>query len=234
VATIPSQQPGLAPKSVPDDLVPRHERYKAAHHFRNGDHEFEASKMGVWLFLSTEILLFSGMFVAYAVLRLWYPEAFAHGSHLLDWRWGALNTLVLLYSSYTVAMAVRCAQVNDQKGLQRNLIITFVCGLAFLLIKFVFEYGPKYADGKLPGMFYSYPGAVSEYEPLWWAVYWVATGIHASHVIIGMGLFAWVWLRARKGFYGPKHYTLVEGCGLYWHIVDIVWIFLFPMLYLIH
>jgi cytochrome c oxidase subunit 3 len=223
-----------APHGHDDLSLPPSERYHAAHHFKDKDHEFDAVKMGVWLFLSTEVLLFSGMFCAYAIFRMMHPEAFQHGSSLLDWRFGLLNTIVLLLSSYTVAAAVRAAQVGDQKWLKRHIMSTFVLGTAFLLIKLIFEYWPKWQQGKLPGMFYSYPYAQSEYEPLWWGVYWGATGIHASHVIVGMGLFLWLLARANKGHFGPKHYNAVEGVGLYWHIVDIVWIFLFPMLYLIH
>lgn len=232
MTTIDLKTPG-GPQQPAGDQAP-HERYQAAGHFIDREHEFDAVKMGVWLFLATEILLFSGMFVGYAVLRMKYPEAFSHGSHLLDWRWGFLNTVVLLISSYTVAASVRNAQVGDQKWLKINIALTFIAGLAFLLIKFVFEYAPKWSEGKLPGIFYSYEGAVHPNEPLWWGIYWGATGIHASHVIIGMGLFAWVYYRATKKAYGPKHYNMVEGVGLYWHIVDIVWIFLFPLLYLIH
>ncbi len=213
---------------------PYHETYQAAHHFKNRDHEFDAVKMGVWLFLSTEILLFSGMFCAYGLFRMIHPEAFQHGSSLLSVQWGLVNTVVLLLSSYTVAAAVRAAQVGNQTWLKRHILSTFVLGTLFLVIKIVFEYAPKIAEGKLPGVFYSYPYAVSPYEPLWWGVYWGATMIHASHVIIGMGLFTWLYLRARKGHFGPGHYNAVEGVGLYWHIVDIVWIFLFPLLYLIH
>jgi cytochrome c oxidase subunit 3 len=225
MTTLPSNQPGtLAP----------HETYVAAEHFRDRDHEFDAVKMGVWLFLATEVLLFSGLFCYYTVMRLMHPEAFIHGSSLLDWRWGLLNTVVLLFSSYTVAAGVRNAQLGQQKQLERNIIITFVCGVAFLVIKFVFEYMPKYIEGKLPGQFYSYPNWVSPYEPQWWGLYWGATGVHASHVVIGMGLFIWLYIRTKRGHFGPKHYNAVEGVGLYWHIVDIVWIFLFPMLYLIH
>jgi cytochrome c oxidase subunit 3 len=208
--------------------------YRGAEHFRDKDHEFEAVKLGVWLFLATEILLFSGLFVYYGIMRLLYPEAFIHGSSLLDWRWGLINTVVLLGSSFTAAAAVRDAQLNRQFWLQVNLFITLVAGAAFLVIKFVFEYAPKYAEGKLPGMFYDYPNWVSPYEVHWWGMYWGATGVHASHVIIGMGLYAWLLIRARKGHFGPRHYNAVEGVALYWHIVDIVWIFLFPMLYLIH
>jgi cytochrome c oxidase subunit 3 len=211
-----------------------YETYKAAAHYRDRDHEFDAVKFGVWLFLATEILLFSGMFVGYAVLRLLHPEAFVNGSGYLDVGWGLLNTVVLLYSSFTVACAVRCAQVGDQAGLKRNIIITTVCGLAFLVIKFVFEYYPKWTQGKLPGKFFSYPGAHDPNEPLWWGLYWGATGIHATHVLVGIGLFLWLLVRANKRHFGPTHYNAVEGVGLYWHIVDIVWIFLFPLLYLIH
>ncbi len=227
MTTLPTDRTGIEP-------LPYHETYRAAEHFRDRDHEFDAVKMGVWLFLATEVLLFSGLFVYYGVMRMLHPEAFIHGSSLLDWRWGLLNTIVLLYSSYTVAASVRCAQMGNIKGLRRNIAITFVCGLAFLIIKFVFEYYPKWVDGKLPGQFFTYPGWQSPYEPQWWGLYWGATSIHASHVLVGMGLFVWLYLRTLKRHFGPKHYSAVEGVGLYWHIVDIVWIFLFPMLYLIH
>ena len=196
-----------------------HETYVAAEHFRDRDHEFDAVKMGVWLFLSTEILLFSGLFVYYGIMRLLHPEAFMHGSSLLDWRWGLLNTFVLLYSSYTVACAVRCAQMGNAKGLRNNILVTMVCGALFLIIKVVFEYGPKAAEGKLPGKFYFYPGWVDAHEPQWWGLYWGATGIHASHVIVGLGLFICLSIRPLKGHFGPRHYNAVEGVGLYWHIV---------------
>lgn len=227
MSTLPAESRSLI------GLAP-HETYRAAEHFRDRDHEFEAVKMGVWLFLATEVLLFSGLFVYYAIMRLMHPEAFIHGSHLLDWRVGLLNTIVLLISSYTVASAVRNAQMGEQKALVRNIVVTLICGTAFLFIKFIFEYYPKWVDGKLPGKYFSYPFWESAYEPHWWGLYWGATGIHASHVLVGMALFIWLWIRAKKGHFGPNHYNAVEGVGLYWHIVDIVWIFLFPMLYLIH
>ncbi|MCE2967221.1 MAG: cytochrome c oxidase subunit 3 [Phycisphaerales bacterium] len=208
--------------------------YKAAEHFRDKDHEFDSVKFGVWLFLATEVLLFSGLFCYYGIMRLMYPEAFIHGSSLLDWRWGLINTVVLLCSSFTAAAAVRDAQLGRQFWLKVNLLITLLAGVAFLIIKFVFEYYPKWAEGKLPGEFYSYPNWVSPNEVHWWGVYWSATGVHASHVVVGMGLYIWLLIRAFKGHFGPKHYSACEGVALYWHIVDIVWIFLFPMLYLIH
>ena len=219
---------------VISDGLPPSEHYHAAHHFRDREHEFDAVKMGIWLFLGTEVLLFSGMFCAYATYRLMHPEAFEAGSHHLDKTWGLINTVVLLLSSYTVASAVRHAQTNNMKWLKINVILTFLAGLTFLLIKFIFEYAHKIEVGLLPGKYYFYPYATSKYEPIWWGIYWGATGIHATHVLVGMGLFIWIFLKARKGYFGPHHYTAVEGVGLYWHIVDIVWIFLFPMLYLIH
>jgi cytochrome c oxidase subunit 3 len=222
------------PSAPVEDLSkPPSERYQAASHFKDREHEFDSVKMGVWLFLGTEILLFSGMFCAYFIFRMMHPEAFVAGSHLLDVRWGLLNTIVLLISSYTVAAGVRHAQTGNLKWLQINIVLTFLAGLVFILIKFVFEYWHKIQVGELPGEFFFYPYARTQYEPLWWGVYWGATGIHASHVIVGMGLFAWLFVRTRRGEFGPSHYNAVEGVGLYWHIVDIVWIFLFPLLYLI-
>jgi len=210
------------------------ERYKPASHFRSRDEEFDAVKLGVWLFLATEVLLFAGLFCAYAVFRMLYPEAFANGSHYLDWRWGGLNTIILLLSSYTIAMSIRNAQKNQQSWLKFNLAFTVLCGLLFLVIKFTFEYGPKLAQGKAPGIFFSYPFSTDPHEPIWWGVYYAATGIHATHVLIGMGLITWLFWRACKNHFGPTHYNAVEGVGLYWHIVDVIWIFLFPLLYLIH
>lgn len=217
----------------PDASRPPSETYTAASHYRDRDHEFDAVKMGIWLFLATEILLFSGMFVGYGVLRLLHPEAFLSGAAHLDVQWGLLNTIVLLFSSYTVASGVRCAQLGNLKWLKINIIITFLCGLTFLVIKFVFEYAHKWEVGLLPGKYFSYPNGLPS-EPLWWGIYWGATGIHATHVLVGMILFVWLYIRTLRGHFGPNHYNAIEGVGLYWHIVDIVWIFLFPLLYLIH
>lgn len=220
--------------SAGDKGKPLYARYKHAPHYRSAVEEFDAVKIGMWLFLATEVLLFAGLFCAYAIFRMKYPEAWQHGSHHLDWRWGGLNTVVLLYSSYTIASAIRNAQLNQQAKLQLNLAITWVCALAFLVIKFTFEYGPKWAEGKRPGKLFDYPFAQHPMEQMWWSVYYCATGIHATHVAIGMALIAWLIWRARKHAFGPTHYTAVETVGLYWHIVDMIWIFLFPLLYLIH
>jgi len=217
---------------------PYWERYKHQPHWRNNDDEFQASKLGMWLFLSTELLLFSGMFCAYFVLRMFHPEAFFEASrHYLNWKIGALNTVVLLISSFTVAMSVRNAQLNQQKWLRLNLFISIVCGVIFLAVKLIFEYAPKIAAGEIPGGNFTFPGghgyAPSAYDPIFLSIYWVATAIHGFHVLVGIVLLGWVLLRAYKLHFGPKHYTAVENVGLYWHLVDLIWIFLFPLLYLV-
>ncbi|MFG0243440.1 MAG: cytochrome c oxidase subunit 3 family protein [Phycisphaerales bacterium JB054] len=214
---------------------PGWKRYKFAEHFRNAEDEFDACKLGFWLFLATEILLFSGLFCAYAMFRMKYPEAFAAGSHHLEVKYGGINTLVLLLSSFTVAMSIRCAQLNNQKWLRINLIITILCAFLFFFIKIAFEYIPKWSQGIRPGILYSNPFAGHPQEPTWWSVYYGATGIHALHVLIGAALLIWCLVRSfRSNQYGPTHYTMLENAGLYWHLVDVIWIFLFPLLYLIH
>ena len=226
MTTIDTRQPGLEDGTY-------HERYTHQPHWRSNEIEFDAAKFGMWLFLATEVLLFAGMFCAYAVFRMLYPEAFANGSHYLDWRWGCLNTIILLFSSFTVAMSIHNAQKNQQFWLKMNLYITILCAIAFVAIKLTFEYIPKWSVGKRPGAWFFYPYAENPYEHIWWSVYYIATGIHATHVLIGVGLLSWLLWRASRKHFGPNHYTAVEIIGLYWHIVDVIWIFLFPLLYLI-
>ncbi len=222
-----------APSTSTGD-APLWKKYQPANHYRSKEEEFDACKLGMWLFLTTEVLLFAGIFVGYAIFRMLYPQAWANGSSYLDWRWGGLNTVVLLVSSYTMAVSIHHAQLNNQAALRRNLLITILCGAAFIVIKLTMEYIPKWSAGKAPGgSFFNYPFASDPHEPLWWGIYYCGTGIHALHVIIGMSLIFWVYLKARKGHYGPNHYTGVEVVGLYWHLVDLIWIFLFPLLYLI-
>lgn len=234
MSTIDTNQQSPTDAAGPDKKQALWQRYVHQHHWRNADDEFDAAKLGMWLFLSTEILLFAGIFVGYSLLRLKHPDAFINGSKYLDANIGLINTLVLLISSFTVAMAVRCAQLNQQLWLKLNIIITIVCAVAFFCIKFIFEYIPKWSEGKRPGVLFEYPYASDPHEPLWWGVYYVGTGVHALHVIIGAGLLVWCLVRSFKGTYGPKNYAMVENSGLYWHLVDLVWIFLFPLLYLIH
>ncbi|MCB9837775.1 MAG: cytochrome c oxidase subunit 3 [Phycisphaeraceae bacterium] len=219
--------------------LPYHETYTHQEHWRNQEDEFEGAKLGVWLFLTTEILLFSGMFCGYAILRIFYLEHFtAASAHYLNWKIGAANTAVLLISSFTVAMSVRAAQLNKQGQLIINLLISAVCGVIFLVVKLGWEYYPKYIHHELPGKNFAYADHTGAYianasDPVFLAIYWVATAIHGFHVLVGVLLLLWVAWRAGKRHFGPKHYTAVENVGLYWHLVDLVWIFLFPLLYLV-
>ncbi len=206
------------------------------HHFVTSEQQFDASKMGMWLFLITEILLFSGMFVAYTVYRVWHPEVFDQAAELLDWRLGGLNTLVLLASSFTVALGIHHIQTDNRKGLILNIIITLLCAATFMVVKY-FEYTGKFAHGIFPGAHYHPHEGFTQYDipyaPQFFSIYFVMTGIHGFHVLVGMGLFTWLLIRARKGHFNSEYYTPVELTGLYWHLVDIIWIFLFPLLYLI-
>jgi len=208
-------------------------KYKPAIHFRNAAEEFDACKLGFWLFLTTEVLLFGGIFCAYFIFRSLYPEAWREGSHLLDWRFGGSNTVILLISSYTMAMSIYCIQKDQQLRAQLNLLVTLICGGLFLYIKLAYEYIPKWSVGKRPGSLFDYPFAESPHLPLWWSVYYCGTAIHAAHVIIGMIMFAIViWLGFTNSL-GSQHAVMVENFGLYWHFVDLVWIYLFPLFYLV-
>ena len=255
------------------------------HYFVSREQQFESSKLGMWLFLATEILLFGGMFVAYGIYRVLYPELYEAASLQLDTVLGALNTLVLLTSSLTMAWAIRGAQMDNRKVLVRNLLATIVLASGFLVVKY-FEYEHKFELGIFPGQNFelnegvatvSELGGAKEFNRIvnltpetaagaaaeapaapteaheeaaaghgregpifddnragiFFAIYFVMTGIHALHILIGIiaiSILAW---KATKGRYTSVWYTPVENVGLYWHIVDIIWIFVFPLMYLI-
>jgi cytochrome c oxidase subunit 3 len=290
---------------------------QVAHHFETSRQQFESGKLGMWLFLTTEILLFSGLFCAYAVYRSCHPEIFAYAHLYLSKPLGALNTLVLIFSSFTMASAVHAAQVGNQRWLVRLLAVTLACGFMFLGVKFV-EYKDKWEEGLLAGQAYrpeapppgtilpaatppanekpgspaAKPAARSAAEaagaksapeasggsaagaaierstiapaavgqagisPAWLArktlrperawvgpepnnvqlffgIYFAMTGLHGVHVIAGMIAIAWILMRARRGEFSREYFTPVDFTGLYWHLVDLVWIFLFPLFYLI-
>jgi cytochrome c oxidase subunit III len=204
-----------------------------AHHFRDGEHEFDTAKHGVWLFLVTEIMMFGGLFVAYVIFRNKHPEIFVEGSQFLDWKMGAINTAVLIFSSFTMALGIHFCQKGQQAKAVLALWTTFACGLIFMVIKY-FEYSHKLHLGLKPGMFFNYDQAQSPLLHLYFSFYYLMTGMHGFHVLIGMGLIAWVAIRAMRGEFGPNYYTAVEGVGLFWHLVDLIWIYLFPLLYLMH
>lgn len=278
-----------------------------AHHFDTYQQQFDAGKLGIWLFLLTEVLFFSGLFCAYTVYRGMHPEVFVYAHYFLNTTMGAINTCVLLISSLTAAWAVRNAQLAQRKLLVLNIIITIACACTFMVVKF-FEYEHKFHDGLLPGPAFQpteqvwelesfkhkHPeaaeyaekltkaaeakehakGAVKageaaepvaverpteeQLEPLikagvigplaedqtrpskprnahvFFGIYFFMTGLHGIHVLGGIGVFIWLLLRANKGEFGPKYFGPIDYAALYWHLVDLIWIYLFPLLYLIH
>lgn len=210
----------------------RPREFHVAHHFDSADVQFDAARMGVWLFLVTEVLLFGGLFCAFFVFRSWYFADFVEAHHHLDCTLGAVNTLVLIGSSLTMALAVRAAQIDDRKLVTRLLAVTLACAGVFLAIKFV-EYRHKFHEGLLPGRYFTAEGFHGHHAGIFFAIYFMMTGIHGVHILIGMGLIGWVLGRNRRGDFSSRYYAPIEGVGLYWHLVDLVWIFLFPLLYLI-
>ena len=205
--------------------------HKIPHYFKDAHQEFEACKLGMWAFMAQEILFFSGLFVAYGVFKFFYPEMFVYASHLLDWKMGFINTLFLILSSFTMVMSVYYIQHNERVKTLINLGSTLFLAGMFLVIK-AFEYKEKISHGYLPGVLFK---ADSPFESLhiFFGLYYTITGLHAIHVIVGMGLILWIMLKVYKGTVHKDYFTPVEMVGLYWHFVDIVWIFLFPLLYLI-
>lgn len=276
-----------------------------AHHFDTPQQQFDAGKLGIWLFLLTEVLFFSGLFCAYTIYRAMRPEVFVYAHYFLDTKLGAVNTCVLLVSSLTAAWAVRNAQLAETKKLVLNLAITIACALTFMCVKYV-EYSHKYHDGLLPGRNFNpkeqvwethsfkakHPEAAEyaehlkakaekaekaggsaaaissdaaferpkreQIEPLlkagvlgpnaetpnipskprnahvFFGIYFFMTGLHGLHVLIGIGVFVWLLIRASKGIFGPMYFGPIDYAALYWHLVDLIWIYLFPLLYLIH
>ena len=288
-----------------------------AHHFDTPQQQFDAGKLGIWLFLLTEVLFFAGLFCAYTVYRAMHPEVFVYAHYFLDTKLGALNTCVLLGSSLTAAWAVRNAQLGEKKALIINIVITIACALTFMGVKYV-EYSHKYHDGLLPGKAFQpaqqvwelksfrdkHPEAAAyaeklhkraqqaakagapttgtapqapsaggqaaaqtalerptpaELEPLlaagllgprsldpsaaisrprmahvFFGIYFFMTGLHGFHVLIGIGIWVWMLLKAMKGHFGATYFGPIDFTALYWHLVDLIWIYLFPLLYLIH
>jgi cytochrome c oxidase subunit 3 len=288
-----------------------------AHHFDTPQQQFDAGKLGIWLFLLTEVLFFAGLFCAYTVYRSMHPEVFVYAHYFLDTKLGALNTCVLLVSSLTAAWAVRNAQLAEKKMLMINIVVTIACAFTFMGVKYV-EYAHKYHDGLLPGRSFQpkeqiwelktfrdkHPEAAEyaeklakldekkvapagaapagaapagaapagaapaetlvrpteeELEPLlaaglvgprsldpsahisrprmahvFFGIYFFMTGLHGFHVLIGIGIWVWMLLKAAKGQFGPTYFGPIDFTALYWHLVDLIWIYLFPLLYLIH
>ncbi len=230
--------------------------YHLAHHFDDPQQQFDSGKFGMWAFLVTEMLFFSGLFTAYSVYRSNETELFSYASDYLDTTLGLVNTAVLILSSLTMAWAVRCAQLGQKRGLELCLIVTLLCAAGFMGIKSV-EYNHKIHIGLFPGdgfaaledpdgnpMFVTdeagekipNPAARQAPENLrsFFGIYFCMTGLHGLHVLIGIGVIFWLYLRARRGDFGPRYFGPIDFTALYWHVVDLIWIFLFPLLYLIH
>jgi len=203
-----------------------------AHHFSTPQQQKESAKLGLWIFLVTEVLLFGGLFVAYGVFRAWNPEMFYNAHRSLNVFLGALNTVILISSSVTMALAIRSIQLDDQPKTVRFLIATIILAAAFLVVKY-FEYNHKIHLGQLPGKFYTFRGIEGTNPHLFFTIYFAMTGLHALHIIGGMSVLIWLTLKTSRGRFSAEYYTPVELAGLYWHFVDLVWIYLFPLLYLI-
>jgi cytochrome c oxidase subunit III len=210
-----------------------HSEVVHAHQFDDITQQHEADSLGMWVFLTTEILFFGALFLCYGIYRHAYPQAFASASHYMDVILGGINTAVLLASSLTVVLAVQSAQHGERKRLLIFLVLTIVLGLAFLTIKGI-EYSHKFAEHLVPGIDFQYKGPQPGAAAIYFVLYFVMTGIHALHLLIGIGVMTVLAIGAAKNRFGPDYYAPVEVSGLYWHFVDIVWIFLYPMIYLIH
>lgn len=199
-----------------------------AHQFDSAEQQQEASTLGMWAFIAQEILFFGGLFVTYIVYRYKFAEAFVEGSHHLDITLGTFNTAVLIGSSLTMALAVHAAQTSRRNRLVFFLIATLVLGSVFLGVKAI-EYAHKFHEHHVPGLGFDGPPQVE----LFFSLYFAMTGLHALHMIIGAGILLVILYQSWRGMYDSSYYTPVEMFGLYWHFVDIIWIFLFPLLYLI-
>jgi cytochrome c oxidase subunit III len=223
------------------------------HHFETVGQQFDATNFAMWLFLLTEVMFFGGLFTSYLIMRNWYYRAFVEASHQLSIFFGTAMTAILLVSSFTMAMAVWSAQKRRKRSLLTYLALTFVLGVAFLCMKGM-EWHEEWENHHVPGFHWSEasflnpqsdPAVYKIYQdkPLppdmapktaeYFYLYFAMTGMHALHMIIGASLLVYIFIRARRGAYTSGHFTYVENFGLYWHFVDIVWIFLYPLLYLI-
>lgn len=227
------------------------------------EQQFDTSKIGMWLFLVTEVLLFGGLFVGFGMMQARYPREFVEAhEHLTRWQ-GALNTVVLLVSSFTMVLAVDAAKKGIKNKQVIFLALTIVCACIFLVVKY-FEYAHKFEEGWLPGRFYSYkadsipacpginpsqlaanPPAAAPPAPgaplvqctngyaTFFAFYFMMTGLHGFHILAGIVVLTWILIRANRGEFSKSYYTPVDLVGLYWHLVDMIWIYLFPLYYLI-
>jgi len=203
-----------------------------AHHFSNLHMQSHAARLGMWLFLATELLLFGGLFVAYTVYRYMFSDTFIASSKLIETHYGAINTVVLITSSLTVALAHHAVENRKARKAALLLLASVGAGVIFLCIKAI-EYSHHIHEGQLPGRYYGYAELQAHGAPMFWSLYFLMTGLHGLHVIIGMAVLTILALLCWRGHYDDGYSTPVELGGLYWHLVDLIWIFLFPLFYLI-
>jgi cytochrome c oxidase subunit III len=209
------------------------ERLELREQFDTAEQQKEASTLGMWLFLVTEVMFFGGLFAAYIIYRGFYPESFARASTALDVTVGAVNTAILIVSSLTMALAVHASQIGARRLIVIFLLLTILFGGAFLVLK-AYEWQHKWDEGLVPGPRFHLPGEPMQGQAqLFFSLYFVMTGLHALHMVVGIGILAVLAVQAHMGRYSPTYYAPVDMSGLYWHFVDIVWIFLFPLLYLV-
>jgi cytochrome c oxidase subunit III len=222
------------PTASPLEVIEEHAVHppEFAHHFNDLEQQRLAGTLGMWTFLVTEVMFFGGLFTGYAYYRWKFPEAFIEASHHLDILLGTINTAVLIGSSLTMVLAVQGAQRGNNKQITRFLALTILLAVVFLGIKAV-EYHHKWVDHLVPGPHFAFHGHHVDGAQLFYSFYFAMTGMHALHMIIGIGLISVLIWMTRHNYFTPRSYGAIENTGLYWHFVDIVWIFLFPLLYLI-
>lgn len=202
------------------------------HQFDDVAQQKDASTFGMWLFLATEVLFFGGMFCCYTVYRSLYPAAFGAASNHLSLLWGGVSTGVLICSSYFMACAVNSGATGKKNAIVAYLAITILFAIAFLVIE-MSEWHGLYEEGLMPGFNFTFHEGDFRHVQLFYCLYFSMTGLHASHVTIGIGILLTMLIRAARGAFSPEYYTPIEISGLYWHFVDLVWIYLFPLYYLI-
>ena len=203
-----------------------------AHHFESLAKQEHAARLGMWLFLATEVLLFTALFAAYGVYRYLFAEAFAESSRHMETWIGVVNTLVLVTSSFTVAMGLHFATRGRGRMTALFYGLSVLLALVFLGLK-ALEYEHHFELGQLPGRFYTYPGVTAPGASLFFTLYFLITGLHAIHVVVGMTVLSVVAVLSARGRFTAEYHTPVELAGLYWHLVDLIWIFVFPLIYLI-
>lgn len=209
------------------------------HHFEDLGQQHACERLGMWMFLTTEVLFFAGLFGAYTVYRMWYPAEFVFASSKLDMTYAVVNTIFLITSSLTITLAIRSAKLGDRGAVIRNLLITAALATAFMVVK-GFEYAHDFHIHLVPGPGFSGevhkeavekgldPGKVQ----LFLCFYYIMTGIHGIHILVGIGCILWLVWEAWRGTIPPENYSTVEVVSLYWHLVDAIWLFLMPLLYL--